>query len=582
MKQHTVHLMVACGIIISLWCASCTVDTVRSGPAGIPGYYANGPASKWDTADWYNFHQQAIKESMLPIRPGEPGKAPFWNGHTRRFINIPSFDFKTVGNAVKYRYTATSDVNTISYTFEAEDPWSLLTPVWQELPVGMVYLKVEGLDRNNEIAGLAGERMFYKAAAFNGPYNLPVRDYRSSVILNMESLLEQEYYRRWKTDTIPSPHYRLYCYPSKIIGSIVQAMTMYAGLSEKDRKDALNMARNAARYLIRNSMPQGSPLEYFPPTYEDRPNTTGIARERKDQLMMFYPAITGSTYLDLYDATGETEFLEASLRIARTYSKTQLPEGSWPLMVRIQNGEPVEQNLVVPTDIINFLDRLVRGYGNTQFRETSEKAFDWIMEHPVKTFHWEGQFEDVGYSKHYSNMERGKPLSFAIILLSRSDLEPGYIELAEELIRFAEDQFVVWEQPLSRELFRTPQQQIPSRSYLTSTWLTPCVLEQYGYYTPIDASSASAISAYQKAYEVTGKELYLAKAITLADNQTVAQELGGGIYPTYQMALPGWNWSTDPAQGGSETSPAWRGWLNCATVTAKALLELNELVAQSN
>jgi hypothetical protein len=105
------------------------------------------------------------------------------------------------------------------------------------------------------------------------------------------------------------------------------------------------------------------------------------------------------------------------------------------------------------------------------------------------------------------------------------------------------------------------------------------VLEQYGYYTPIDASSASAIFAFQKAYEVTGKDLYLAKAISLADNQTVAQELGGGIYPTYQMNLPGWNWSTDPVQGGSDSHPAWTGWLNCATVTAKALMELNELVS---
>jgi len=339
------------------------------------------------------------------------------------------------------------------------------------------------------------------------------------------------------------------------------------------------MARNAANYLLSVSQPAGSVLEHLPPTYEDRPNTTNIARERKDQLMMFYPALTGSTYLDLYDATGETKYLEASVKMAETYVKTQLPSGSWPLMVWIENGEPVEQNLCVPTDIINFLDRLAADYGQTRFRESSEMAFDWIMQNPVKSFHWEGQFEDVGYSKHYSNMERGKPFSFAVILLDRSEKDPTYVELAEELIRFAEDQFVVWEQALSRELFRTPQRQIPSRSYLTSTWLTPCVLEQYGYYTPIDASSASAILAYKKAYEVTGKELYLAKAITLADNQTVAQELAGGIYPTYQMALPGWNWTTDPAQGGSETKPAWSGWLNCATVTAKALLDVDELIS---
>ena len=26
-----------------------------------------------------DFHQQAVEESLVPIRPGEPGKSPFWN-----------------------------------------------------------------------------------------------------------------------------------------------------------------------------------------------------------------------------------------------------------------------------------------------------------------------------------------------------------------------------------------------------------------------------------------------------------------------------------------------------------------------
>ena len=580
MKTNRDPLTISCGIILSLCSISCTPDTGSVSKNVIPGYATNGPASLWDTSDWKIFHQLALEESMLPVRPGEPGVSPFWNMHARRFINVPSFGFNTISNAIAYRYTATSDVNTRPYSFQADHPWSPLTPVWKELPVGLVYLKVEGLDREHKVLGVAGERLFYKAAPFNGPYNLPVSDYKTSVIRNMESLLKQDYYSRWLTDSLPSQDYMLYCYPSKIIGSIIQAMTLYAKLSQEEREDALTMARHAAGYLLSISQSEGSPLEFFPPTYEDRPNSTDIARRRKDQLMMFYPAITGSAYLDLYDATGEDRYLKASVNIAGTYAKTQLAEGSWPLMVSIKTGQPVTPNLCIPTDIINFLDRLVTDYGQTRFRENSEKAFQWIMEHPVKTYHWEGQFEDVGYSSHYSNMERGKPLSFAVILLARSEQEPGYIELAEELIRFAEDQFVVWEQPLPRELFRTPSRQIPSRSYLTSTWCTPCVLEQYGYYTPIDASSASAILAYQKAYEVTGRDLYLAKAIALADNQTVAQNLAGGIYPTYQMNLPGWNWSENPSDNQA-SGPMWTGWLNCATATARVLLELNELVSRT-
>ena len=580
MKSSTNFLIFTCGIIVSLFTISCSTGGGSVKSIIIPGYYANGPAGDWDTADWNRFHDQAVEESLLPIRHGEPGKTPFWNGYAKRFIYVPSFDFATVNNSVKYRYTIISDANCRNYSFEAKNPWSLLTPVWKEVPVGIVYLKVEGLDRNNIVTGLAGERTFYKAAPFNGPYSLPVTDYTSSVIRNMQSLLKQDHYRRWKTDSIPSEEYMLYCYPSKIVGSIIQAMTIYSSLSEEEREDAINMAHHAASYLLSISLPSGSVLEFFPPTYLDRTNSTSVARRKTDQLMMFYPAIVGSAYLDLYDATGNNKYLEASIKIAETYSKTQLQAGSWPLMVWIESGEAVEDNLCVPTDIINFLDRLVVDYGKIQFRENSEKAFNWIMENPMRTFHWEGQFEDMGYSENYSNMERGKPLAFAVLLLSHSDEEPGYIEMAEELLKFAEDQFIVWEQPLPRELFRTSWRPIPRRAYYTSKWFTPCALEQYDFYTPIDASAASAILAYKKAYEITGKKLYLAKAISLADNQTVAQDLAGGIYPTYTMNLAGRKKFSDPTTS-NEPDDVWTGWLNCATMTANALLELDELVSQS-
>ena len=580
MKNSTSFLIFASGIIFSLFAFSCSPGEGSVQSVHIPGFYTNGPAGDWDTVDWNNFHDQAVEESILSIRNGEPGKAPFWNEYARRFIYVPSFNFNTVDNSVKYRYTVISDVNCQNYSFEAKNPWSLLTPVWKEVPVGIVHLKVEGLDKDNNVTGLAGERMFYKAAPFNGPYKLPVSDYPTSVIRNMKSLLEQEHYRRWKTDTIPSEEYMLYCYPAKIVGSIIQAMTIYASLSEEESDDAINMAHNAARYLLSISLPPGSVLEFFPPTYLDRTNSTSVAKRKTDQLMMFYPAIVGSAYLDLYDATGNNEYLEASIRIAETYAKTQLTAGSWPLMVWIESGDAVEDNLCVPTDIINFLDRLVKDYGETQFRENSDKAFNWIMENPMRTFHWEGQFEDMGYSKHYSNMERGKPLAFAVLLLAHSEEEPGYIEMAEELIKFAEDQFIVWEQPLPRELFRTSWRPIPRRAYYTSKWFTPCALEQYDFYTPIDASAASAILAYKKAYEITDKELYLAKAISLADNQTVAQDLAGGIYPTYTMNLAGRKKFSDPTTS-KEPNEVWTGWLNCATMTANALLELNELVSQT-
>ncbi|MFO7671108.1 MAG: hypothetical protein R6W31_15735, partial [Bacteroidales bacterium] len=569
MKPNKFLLVPGCMVILSLAAFSCTSHKKSDQRDPIPGFRTGGPSGQWDTPDWKSFHHLAVEESLIPVRPGEPGKSPFWNGYAKRFIHVPSFDFKTIEKSVKYRYTATSDANCEVYSFESGNPTSLLSPIWKDIPVGIVYLKVEGLDQDQNVTGLAGEKMFYKAAPFHGPYHLPVTDYTSSVIRNMQALMEEDHYRRWSSESTPSEEYRLYCYPSKIVGSIIQAMTLYSGLSEKDREVAIRMAENAARYLLNISLPPGAVLEYFPPTYLDRANSTTVARERKDQLMMFYPALVGGAYLDLYDITKSKAYLDASVKIAETYSKTQRASGSWPMMVWMESGEAVKENLCIPTDIINFFDRLDQDYGITRFRKNSEAAFTYIMENPMKTFHWEAQFEDMGYSENYSNLERGKPLAFASILLRRSGEEPGYTDMAEELIRFAEDQFVVWEQPLPRELFRISWRPIPRKAYYTSKWFTPCALEQYDFYTPIDASSASAISAYQKAYEITGKELYLAKAISLADNQTVAQDLAGGIYPTYQMDLDGEKRFSDPTPGNNPQNGVWTGWINCATVTAR-------------
>ena len=136
MNKNTGLLTFSCGIIISLLCFSCSTEKGTKDLNGIPGYYANGAASNWDTADWNLFHHLAVEESMLPVRPGEPGISPFWNGHARRFINVPSFEFTAVNNAVKYRYIAISDVNTNPYSFEADNPWSLLTPIWKRLRSG--------------------------------------------------------------------------------------------------------------------------------------------------------------------------------------------------------------------------------------------------------------------------------------------------------------------------------------------------------------------------------------------------------------------------------------------------------------
>jgi maltose/maltodextrin transport system substrate-binding protein len=93
-----------------------------------------------------------------------------------------------------------------------------------------------------------------------------------------------------------------------------------------------------------------------------------------------------------------------------------------------------------------------------------------------------------------------------------------------ELLRFAEDQFVVWEKP--------PDLKPRSESMRPEHWFLPCSMEQYTMFEPISGSSAFMIVTYIRAWRVTGKPLYRAKAESLANALTAAQKEHHGRYPT--------------------------------------------------
>jgi len=487
------------------------------------------------------FHDQAIAESLVPIRPGAPGKTPFWNLYARRFIYAPAFDFSTVPGAACYRFTASSRAGERS--FEADLPWAPLSPIWPDLPVGKVSLKVIALDRKGgKPIGTAGEKVFYRSAVFDGPYGKPVVDYKESARRALFALFHKAEIQSWIRDGKPDPGYTLNCYPAKVMGATVLGMTIYARLASDpaEAEAALLAARRAADFLIGLSEPAGRPFEYFPPTYWNgvRPGPHPVFPER---MMMHYPADAALAYLDLYDRVHDRRYLEAAKRIANTYRKTQRPDHVWPLVARVDSGEPIGPNLLSPTLPIMLMDRLVDQYGFKEYAPLAEAAFRWIMENQVKRFNWDAQFEDSRPLDPYVNLSREQACDVAIRLLKRNASDPKSVALAEELLRFSEDQFVVWEKPLAEWKEIASSGCDPTRD--GSTWFTPVVLEQYRCYGPVARSMGIMISAWQAAYKVTGKPIYLAKAESLANSLTIAQEFWKeGTYPTWVRSNPGEKW----------------------------------------
>ena len=504
-----------------------------------------------------NWEKLARQDAMNPVAPGKVGTdKPFWNGYARRFIYVPSFEFPVFEKAKKYRFTVLDAKNKV-HTFDAERPDEPLTAVWDKLPVGYTTVMVTALNGKNQIIADCGSRRFYRAAPFSGNYAPALRDYRESARWALKYVFDQKHVQAWRTTGQPSRSYNLYCYPNKLIGSVITGMLFYSKISPADREAALDIAQKAADYLISISEKADAPLAYLPPTYMWNILS---AHRFAGQIMMIYPCNAGMAYMRLYEETKNEKYRTAAIRIADTYCKLQLDNGSWHLKLWQKDGSPVVEqpkpgqpvpppNYCAAPAISAFLQMIAETTGDKKYQAAADRNLEYINNTVVKTFNWEGQFEDQIPLPPYMNNTKHTAARYAQYILAQKGCTTADVDLARTLLRYAEDQFVVWEKPMPC---------YPSANLHTREWMLPCVLEQYSYYVPIDASGATLIEFYMSLHQKTGNPLDLAKAKALADAATRAQDQQTGRYFTY-------------CEKNSRNKVA--GWINCAIRTSEVMIK---------
>ena len=493
--------------------------------------------------DWTALNAASREQAKSVLRPGEPGKAPFWNAKARAFIHPPAFDFKTVPGASAYRFTVTEKANGKAHIFTAAVPWAPLAPVWDELPPGYVTIKTEGLDADGAVCGVAGVRDCYRAAVFKGPYPTAANDdYAGAARRCYAAVAHLPHVRQWLTATEPPKRYDLYCYPSKILSSMIRAILRYAATAPAAEKaECHQICRNMADWLISVSQPADAALPHLPPTYWGDRRSTAV--QYRGQNMLIYPFEVATAYFQLADATGDAKYRDEGLAICRTLLKMQNAEGTWWLKVYEKDGRPVRPNLIVPQGrIVDCFRTAACLTGDAAFAKGAERAREYELKGPFATWNWDGQFEDVDPLPPYSNLEKSRPADFAGWMFEKGRTADGRL-----LVDWCEDQFVVWSDPIHHMDWRH--------------WKMPTALEQYEYYTPIDASMGNLISAFAKAWTATGDELYREKAKALADCVLRHQRPNGTI-PTY------FDTRSD------------NDWVNCMVYTSECLEELAAALAR--
>lgn len=501
---------------------------------------------------------RAIQETAIPVRPGVPGRQPFWNGKAVQFQYAPAFDFQEVAGAKSYRYTV-EPAREETVSFSADKPWAPLTPIWTRVITGKAKLTVQGLDTQGAEVGQPMTRVFHRAAVIGKEYPAPAMPWGESARTALDALVHSPDLRCWYTTGLPDEQFHLYRYPAKITGAAAAALAIYAAQTPPpaDASLALQAARRAADYLLHLSQPADAVWAFHPPTYHP---TMFQERMRGHMQPANYlttcGAEAGGYDLDVYSATKDPKYLTAAVRIAETYAKRQLSNGTWPLFVTLKDGQPLTDNLAIPTLVIEFLDRLADVSGNHHFDSVRDKALGWIMQNPVRTWNWQGQFEDVAPLPPYDNLTKHDAGDLALHLFPIAPSDPEKRALALDLLRFAEDQFVMWAQPPAA----SPKNQNPDgeAGAKSKQWMLPCVLEQYRCYSPVCASSAKLIRIYLAAYRATGDRLHLEKAKALAATLTRTQSnpKAPGRYQTWVRQHPG---------------PMW---FNCELLAIRAMQEL--------
>ena len=120
-----------------------------------------------------------------------------------------------------------------------------------------------------------------------------------------------------------------------------------------------------------------------------------------------------------------------------------------------------------------------------------------MLAYPTASFNWQGGYEDVGEARPYFNLTQWEPEVVIAFLCRNKDRNPQYVPQAKKLLRFVEDQFVLFG---------------PQSEAHAAPVKGPLVFEQYVCWWPMEVHAGYYLLANLELHKATGEQVYLDKA----------------------------------------------------------------------
>jgi len=247
---------------------------------------------------------------------------------------------------------------------------------------------------------------------------------------------------------------------------------------------------------------------------------------------VWFAAWMGPAFLDLYDATGEQQWMDRALDFAETLKRLQQPSGTWTWVdeesgaigISNERGDRSWDNLDLQfAEFLYFFGRLRSQYEVEDYIPVETAAANWLK-HAVAT-------DPVHNERNYLWLDRRPgeakdaigPTFYALYLLDYA-LQEDDAHL-QEIIRIAEDEFITWN--------RTSN---PGSDFLPRVnGFAPRDVGSSGGYGVDPAATMRMALVFLKLYQHTGKQIDLERAKALCESVLALQRSNGLIWGNPQL-----------------------------------------------
>lgn len=151
-------------------------------------------------------------------------------------------------------------------------------------------------------------------------------------------------------------------------------------------------------------------------------------------------AIMALAYIELYKASNELRFFNASEAIGQSLARNQRDNGTWPFRVDPKTKKVIEDYTSSVIYAIMLFEKLDELNKNDHYKGYRDKSWEWLLNRPIKTKEFRGFYEDIQESTE--GRTNYDCLDVIRYLLDNMTDSNGYLEIAIELNAWIEEIFM--------------------------------------------------------------------------------------------------------------------------------------------